>query len=164
MGNVKLSSPWMNFYHELAALFKKDPEVKVVYDQEENTIKLYVDNADKADALDHLLPASRTFGNVTVTVQVIPANNGEADAATLFKRAFRDNPAMVGIDHNDNLFDNPFSYVVFRNEVVQYFNDDLSDIHGNCSTLYQEIAKDVFEQHEGVFFCTDSKCSPWQEF
>lgn len=41
------------------------------------------------------------------------------------------------------------------NKVVQYFNDDLGDAHGVCSTLYQEIAKDVFGEHEGIFFCTN---------
>ena len=50
---------------------------------------------------------------------------------------------------------NPITYVVFVNEVVQYFNDDLGDVYGQCSTLYQEIAKDVFGETEGVFFCTD---------
>ena len=48
-----------------------------------------------------------------------------------------------------------FHYAVFQSKVVQFFNDDMSDINGNCTTLYQEIAKDVFSgRAEGVFFCT----------
>ena len=49
------------------------------------------------------------------------------------------------------------TYVVFKKEVVQYFNDSLGDIHGVCSTLMQDIAKDIFEDTEGVYFCTDTE-------
>ena len=49
------------------------------------------------------------------------------------------------------------NYVVFENKVVQFFNDDLSDIHGNKSTLYQEIAKDIFGDCDNIYFCTDTK-------
>ena len=33
----------------------------------------------------------------------------------------------------------------------------MHDINGNCSTLYQEIAKDVFGEDEGICFCTDTE-------
>ena len=43
---------------------------------------------------------------------------------------------------------------VFAKEVVQYWNDSLSDPYGKVSTLYQDIAKDIFEDTDGVMFCT----------
>lgn len=48
-------------------------------------------------------------------------------------------------------------YVVFKNCVVQFFNDNLNDIYGNISTLYQDIAREIFAdaEWEGVFYCTD---------
>ena len=52
---------------------------------------------------------------------------------------------------------NVLTYVVFTNKVVQFFNDNLNDIYGNVTTLYQEIASDVFDIESGVFFCTDFK-------
>ena len=51
--------------------------------------------------------------------------------------------------------DDAAKYVIFANKVVQYFNDSLSDAHGVCSTLYQDIARDVFGDDCGVYFCTD---------
>ena len=51
------------------------------------------------------------------------------------------------------------TYVVFVKEVVQYFNDDLGDANGVCSTLYQDIAKRLFTSTEGVFFCTNTNGS-----
>jgi len=31
----------------------------------------------------------------------------------------------------------------------------LNDIYGNTSTLYQDIAAEVFEDQPGIFYCTD---------
>ena len=155
MSKLGLSSPWVNFYRELEALFAKDPEVKVVYDEEKNDIKLYVDNLAKADALAQLLPVERTFGNITITITVIPTNKEGASKIQLFRTAFEGNGAFNYTASAEGIFTNPIHYVVFANEVVQYFNDDLSDAHGVRSTLYQDIAEDVFENHESVYFCTN---------
>ena len=155
MSKLGLSSPWVNFYRELEALFAKDPEVKVVYDEEKNDIKLYVDNLAKADALAQLLPVERTFGNITITITVIPTNKEGASKIQLFRTAFEGNGAFNYTASAEGIFTNPIHYIVFANEVVQYFNDDLSDAHGVRSTLYQDIAEDVFENHESVYFCTN---------
>lgn len=41
-------------------------------------------------------------------------------------------------------------------EVVQYFNDNIGDINGNCSTLYEIIARDIFPNVNGIYFCTEA--------
>lgn len=156
MEKVSISSPWVSFYREIDALFKEDPEVRIIYDEEENVVKLYVSNARKAEALTQLLPAERTFGKVTVRVDVIPANDLGTDMLSLFEAAFDGNPALAYVRTGGSPITSAFNYVVFKNKVVQYFNDDLGDVYGNRSTLYQELAKDVFSgQTDGVFFCTE---------
>jgi len=92
---------------------------------------------------------------VTVTVTVVPANKESASKIQLFRTAFEGNEAFSYTATAEGIYTNPISYVVFENEVVQYWNDDLSDINGLCSTLYQDIAANVFENHEGIYFCTD---------
>ena len=57
----------------------------------------------------------------------------------------------------EGVFVNPIHYCVFKKEVAQYWGDNLGDPHGNVSTLYQEIAKDIFGESGGVIFCTDNK-------
>ena len=49
------------------------------------------------------------------------------------------------------------TYVVFKNCVVQFFNDNLNDCHGLISTLYQDIAAEIFEDANlnGVYYNTD---------
>ena len=151
---VNLSSPWILFFREIEALFKEDPAVKVDYDEDAKTIKLYVEGAEKADSLAQLLPAERTFGNVTVKVAVIPANLGEPSKLQLFQKAFEGNPALAFIQGGSRgVFD--FNYVVFKSKVVQFKSDDIGDVNGMTSTLYQDIAKDVFEDAPGIYFCTE---------
>ena len=160
MARLGLSTPWDRYYSEVRELFKYDPEVHVVYDDESKELKLYVNNEDKADALTQLLPSTKSFGGVVLNITVVPANEinmvkATEDKAALFEKVFKGNPIVSYI----KTFDYPlnFTYIVFVNEVVHYFEDNVGDINGNCNTLYQNIADDVFADvtHVGIFFCTD---------
>jgi hypothetical protein len=77
----------------------------------------------------------------------------------LFETAFSGNPAFAYVvapaQDGYNYID--FTYVVFKNCVVQFFNDNLNDCHGLISTLYQDIAEEIFEDSDlaGVHYNTD---------
>ena len=46
-------------------------------------------------------------------------------------------------------------FVCFKPQVVQFFDDDISDFNGNWSGLAQDIAREVFgDEMRGVHFCT----------
>lgn len=166
MAKLGLTSPWVTFYHEVNAFFEKDNDIKVIYNEDENVIDLYVDNGAKAAALTELLPTEKNFGAVTMSINVIPANrlnatkinkflSNDVDKGNLIATALDGNDRLADVVRIVGIFNNPMTYIVFRKEVVQYFNDSLGDIHGVCSTLMQDIAKDIFEDTEGVYFCTD---------
>ena len=176
MAKLQLVSPWINFYHELQAFFRNDRDVTVIFDEEETEVKLFVNGADKADALTKLLPESRKFGSVTLKITVAPTNAEPQIYSTyrrhphavrrymnetqeMFSNAFYGNPAFVFTDKVD-LQTNEIIYIVFRNEVVQYYNDDLGDYYGQCSTLYQNIAADIFNPFPGVHYCTNKYDRP----
>lgn len=152
---VKLSPPWAEFYEEVNALFGEDPAINVSYNEEQYVITLRVEDQDKADALEALLPKEKTFGNVTVKVQVIPANRTQSSRLSLFQRAFEGNPVFSNAISVPSDMGFGAEYLVFKKKVVQYFVDNLSDVNGLRSTLYQEIAKDVFGVEAGMFFSTD---------
>ena len=155
MNKLNLQAPWTTYANEVEKLFEKDPEVAVEYDDAAKKLMLYVDSQEKAEALDSLFPNEVEFGNVKVTVEVIPANITDLTMVNLFERAFKGNPAVSYIKTVEAMGFSA-SYVVFQPEVVQFFNDNLGDINGNETTLYEKIADDVFDgRHEGVFFCTD---------
>ena len=158
MAKLRLSPGWDIYYRKLSALFGRDDEVRIVYDETNDNIKLYVDNVNKADALAQLLPIEKEFGSVTLTIEVIPCNTKtkKTRCETVYHDAFDGNPILSYIKVVEGVFSNNITYVVFNREVIQYFNDSLADIHGMCSTLAQDIAREVFEDAEGVFFCTDT--------
>ena len=159
MAIINMSAPWMTLYHKMTAMFGKDKEIKVIYDDEEKTITLYVDNSAKASALNEILPIQKTFGTVTVKINVVPSNRSVRGnkGASVYEAAFDGNPVVSYIKDLgvDNLFE--FTYVVFQKEVVQFFNDQLDDINGLYSTLYQDIARELFVADPDVCFCTDNK-------
>ena len=159
MGNsevkVKLSSPWENLYHEITAMFGRDEDIKNVINDDENEIRLYVTGQDKADALTALLPSEYQFGNIVVNVEIIPSNE-KLTKSQLYRKAFDGNPVFSFAQSVEGIMTNPIHYVVFAREVVTYFNDNLHDIYGNINTLYENIAKDLFGESDGVCFCTET--------
>ena len=152
---LKLQAPWTILYDRLCALFKHDDEVRVEYD-DEYTIKIYVDNNRKCDALAMILPPEKTYGNVTVKIQVIPANaDGEPTYSELFADAFANNPIFSYAKHFEGQL-GTWDYVVFTPVIAQYYSDNMFDINGCTSELYQDLAKDVFDNClHTVHFCTD---------
>ena len=47
------------------------------------------------------------------------------------------------------------TYVIFAKKVVQYYDDSLDSAYGVKSTLYEDLARAVFQDVKGVYFCTD---------
>jgi hypothetical protein len=154
MAGLKLAAPWTVYYRQVQEMFKNDPEVKVRYDEEEPAIKVFVDNTTKADALSQLLPKTKEFGNVSLKIMIIPGNK-QKQPVDLIHDAFDDNKAVNFVYVAKDKFGCVYTYVIFAKEVVQFYNDDITDVHGICSTLYQDIAKEIFEPIRGVFYCTD---------
>lgn len=164
MNNVrlKLSPPWITFVNQVRAMFGNDPDIKIDYNDDDVTMKVYVEKPDKASAIARLLPVEKEIGNITLRISVIPANNvfaqiGKVSAKQLFDIAFENNPVYAYSKEITGIFTNTITYVVFKNRVVQFFNDNLNDIHGLVSTLYQDIAAEIFDETQvyGVNYNTD---------
>lgn len=156
---LDLASPWVNYFRELEKLFECDDEVRVEPAEDESAINIYVSNTDKAEALDSLLPSEKIFGNVTIFVRVIFPNNKDKTRSELIATAFKNNHAVTRIRRVEDILSNPIMYVAFSKDVVQYPLDNLHDINGNISTLYENIARDIFGEDEGICFCTDNRIS-----
>lgn len=157
--NTTIYAPWVIFFRKVEALFKKDPKVHVEYDKDAQAINIKVDDSEKADALQKKLPSTKVFGNVVLSINVIPANNNTWEDPKLFEIIFEGNEAFSHIttisDIPDADISNPIGYCTFKKEVAQYAADDLSSEYGVASTLYEDLAKDVFGDTNGVYFCTD---------
>ena len=153
-----VSSPWVCEFRKYQVLFGQDQDIKLDFDNDEPAIKMYIIGQDKYEALSRILPTERQFGNVVLKIQLIPDNNLKLSTLDLFRKAFADNPIVtdyISIPKEITGSANDFNYLVFKKEVTQYHDDSLNDPHGNRSALYQDIANEVFENHDGIYFCTD---------
>lgn len=167
MNNIrlKISPPWVTVINKIEALFDGDPQIACNVDtgSKHPSITLACNNGDKVTALQHILPTEFEFGNVKLAVNIdgVPSNRVFKTKKELFEVVFEKNPAFAYVvsptDDGYSWFS--MTYVVFKNCVVQFFNDNLNDCHGIISTLYQDIAEEILigEAAEGVYFNTDIK-------
>lgn len=158
--NVDLSAPWITYYEKLYLLFKKDPEVSVAFKQNgdgDKKIEIYVSNNRKAEAISKILPCYVSFGNVIVPIIVLPSNDENEDWIYNFMDAFDGNEIIDDVVQDAGLT-RDMNYIVFRKEVAQYYNDNIQSVDGLSSTLYEDIAREIFKDAPaGTFFCTSGR-------
>ena len=153
---VKLSPPWITYYREIQQLLWLDKDIFLMFDQEDMIIRIYVGNAAKAQALEKLLVKNAVFGNVTVSVEIIPPNERPAvTGLSLYEEAFAGNPVFKGTVEISLPVAGSMRYVVWTNEVAQFYNDNLADVNGNTTMLMEDIAREVLIQEPGVYHCTE---------
>ena len=156
---LKLSPPWITYMHELTALFDGDPQIAFNIAPDEQAVTISCNNGDKCTALEQLLPAKKTFGNITFEINIDGPRTNRAfkSKRELFEVAFEKNPAFAyAVAPAEEIYWYPsMTYVVFKNCVVQFFNDNLNDCHGIVSTLYQDIAADASIDLTSVCYNTD---------
>lgn len=154
---LNLSAPWVIYYRMLEALFSKDADIEVEFDEMRPEVKLNVKNPIKVDALNRLLPNSKQYGSVTLKISVVMCPYGDRTDIDLLEDLFEGNEAVSYITKIvDPDMSNAANFVVFQKEVVQYFADNLGDVNKLNSTLYQDIAREVFGELPGIFFCTNN--------
>ena len=161
---LKISPPWVTYIHKIQALFDGDPQIACNIKADnggEPVIALACNNGDKVVALQQILPTEVMFGNIPLHIVIdgIPSNRAFKNKKELFEVAFEKNPAFAYAvsPADDGYAWFSMVYVVFKNCVVQFFNDNLNDCHGVISTLYQDIAEEILtgDAVNGVFFNTD---------
>lgn len=160
---LKISPPWVTYINKVQALFDGDPQIacNVNLTAPNPSIVLACNNGDKVAALLQILPDEVAFGNIKLKIGVdgTPSNRAFKNKKELFETAFAKNPAFAYAvaPADDGYAWFSMVYVVFKNCVVQFFNDNLNDCHGVISTLYQDIAEEVLTGPGtvGVYFNTD---------
>lgn len=159
-----IEAPWNTFVKKLTVLFEGDPDIDVsdIYEPEDGktdyAVAIQVKKHEKFLALDRLLPWIKTFGNVTLGIDIFDEENGEIDSAELFRVLFDGNPHVDSIQTRTDPAGVDWNYVLFKPEVMQFFDDDLADYNGNWNGLSEDNAREVFEENaRGMNFCTAQK-------
>ena len=150
---VKISPPWVLYAKKIEALFAKDPDVSVVFDEASRAVKVYVDGNEKYTALDSLLQKEKNFGGVMVSVVVIPANMKETSPAELIQKAFHGNGAFRDCVEVETPVGR-LLYAIFSATPVQFASDNIGSPWGLTTTNYESIAKEVLDS-TAASYCTN---------
>jgi hypothetical protein len=88
------------------------------------------------------------------------SNENTETRAELIKKALKGNPVLSYDQAVEGVMTNPLHYFVMRNEVAQFWNDNLHDINGRESYLYEDLAREIIGEDDGVMFCTNTPDNP----
>lgn len=162
---TKLSPPWYVYHRKVLAMFGKDSEIHIKDLNKINdnnfSFMILVSNKEKARAIKTILPNTVEIGSVTINVCIYGPDEDNIEplnesAEEIYKTAFSGNPVFEKtITKNYPLY-NKISYCVFKKEVIQFWNDDLSDYCGNYSGLASEIAREIFNPSE-IQYCISAE-------
>lgn len=156
---VKLSPPWDGYMSMLASFFKGDNRIRVgecakgVGTIEVFDTKMYV-------ALGQVLRTKLRFGNVKLEIRLVPANGiktamkGEMTDLAALKYVLSKNPAFAKIISRKTAMGN-FVYVLFKPEVLLWYNDNLASPYKQSATVYEQAALTVFVDRLGVSYATE---------
>lgn len=154
---IKLLSPWELYVRKMKVMFDKDAEIYIEYDEENSILEINVSDLSKALALTFLIPDFVEFGDKKVTNVIKFDGENLKDPYHICSLAFNNNDSVSSIIKPHGQFLDGTVFVCFKKEVVQYPNDNMFDANGVCSTLYQNLAKELFPDKVNIFFCTDTK-------
>lgn len=154
-----MQSPWVTYNNYLKAMFAGDPEIGVGDCRaEDDVVVIPIDctNQIKGYALNMLLKKELTFGNVKVKVDL---NVTDYDVGCVFEAAFNGNPHYSQFIMMDTPVMGVQQYCIMNKEVIQFYNDDLTDPWGNFNGLAEDIMREITtdDVHSKVNFCTDIK-------
>ena len=155
---VQLSPPWYILRNKIFYLLDPDEELMVselIEDKKGSyIIKITSENGEKLEALKKVLKESFEFGNVTVKVEFEHVRDDEITIED-YETAFAGNANFVeAVETGKGLFQG-LRYIVFAKEILQFFDDDLSDLYANFNGIVADVAKEVCKKYENVYFSTD---------
>lgn len=158
--STTLATPWSTLYKKICALFERDDELQISELEKVDgnyTFSITSDNAVKLRSLEKLLKSEYEFGNVKLIITFVYLDAG-ADVITVsdLKNVFCGNTMVRDIVSGTLPGGATKTYVVFSKEVVQFYNDDLTDAYGNYNGLAEDIAREVFvDGGPGLSYSTD---------
>lgn len=159
--NVGIQAPWYTLLGYIKAMFGGDPEFAIDEDYTKGDDGVYyltidVRNWEKFKAVKDTLIQNFNFGNVTVKIDLQCSVNVSESESTIekMKKVFEGNHIVRRIIEVEDVAKVKHGYVIFQPEVIQFYNDDLTDYMGNFNGLAEDIARSLFNVDFLTNFCT----------
>jgi len=158
-GSVKMSPPWYTYFNYLKHSIGRDQCVDVLDMKEisgaDYLISVDVKNREKATALATILIPCKNFGNINVRVEVLHCGrrvkpycnpHDESIIIKIIEEALGTNHYFECVESAE-YFVSLLIFPVFKKEIIQFFNDDLSDFYNNFNGVVAKVFSEVLESH-----------------
>ncbi|MFZ3589950.1 hypothetical protein ACOI1C_11875 [Bacillus sp. DJP31] len=115
-------------------------------------IPILVEDQEIAEALATILTLQKDLGNLTIFVAVlsqgqlvspIGSNLTPEDIVKLYTTAFETNRFFKSVVAQEVFLGDVSVFPVFKKSVIQFFNDDLSDLFRHFNAVAAEVFRDV---------------------
>lgn len=159
--NVKLSPPWTTVEKKIRALFNGDEDItiKPIKRLADGNLELSLEGPDacKMIALSSIMKTKYNFGNFNLNLVFRTTDGKEVgpievdewfdDLYGVYEDAFCSTATVIDIKDVQDRTGAENVVISFKKEVVQFFNDDLTDFYGNWNGLYTDIAKELLNDN-----------------
>lgn len=154
-----LQSPWVTLYNKIYFMFNNDEDLDIsnLIESDGNySMTIASNNTTKLKAIEKILKHEFPMGNITFKINFVYGEN-ESDNITIsdIKNAFNGNTVISTIKTAMTPAQDELTFVLFNREVVQFYNDDISDFYGNYNGLAEDIAREIFNTQFDINYCTD---------
>ncbi len=143
---MNLSAPWYTYAKKVKAFFAYDNDVTVgdleKLEDGAYLLTITVADASKAYALQKLTRYVTEFGATRVFTEV--ELKGVESPEEIIRAAFKGHFAVADVVTKATPGGNAV-YLRFQPEIIQFFNDDLSDYSGNYTELIHKVAGDILK-------------------
>lgn len=143
---MNLSAPWYTYAKKVKAFFARDKEVTVgeleKLEDGSYLLTITVKNPTKAYALEKLVRPDTAFGDTHVFTTVVL--EGAEGTEEIFKAAFKGHLAVADVAKK-LVPGGKVVYLRFLPEIIQFFDDDISDYSGNYTELINKVAEDIID-------------------
>ena len=159
----KLSPPWFTFYNFVKHSIGNDTCVKVLDMKEvsdfEYIIPIKVWDLDKAIALATIMELHKNFGNINVCIKIYfggqvvkpkKAPENVEEMLEIFEDALDTNCYFQFVE-SVKIFAASIIFPVFKKSVIQFFNDDISDLFSNFNGVAAKVFIEVLKPKIGNF-------------
>ena len=157
--NLTLSAPWYTFAKTVKYIFEKDPDITVAFSDEINgtlTITIETSSPKKLISIKKIVGSKRNFGNINVVIKYALTTN--AITTEDYQLAFADTGLIDQIIESQDPMGTDF--VVVNRDLVQFYNDNIFDYHGNITMTLEEAILSIInmgEQAADIAICTKSE-------
>ncbi len=159
---ARLSPPWYTLWNKVKYSIGEDPEVVVGDLQTQSDpfiIPIRVDNRQKAQALASIMNPSYSLGNIHINVEISDSSGKIISPINPTSPEQLSEMVQTGLQGNhlflkvvtQPLFPNArlIVFPVFKKEVIQFYNDDLSDLYNNFNNVAALVFQNVLKPAPG---------------